>query len=70
VDHGLTSTQVCELTGLSYRRLDYWVRSGYVTPLVQAAGSGSSRLFAPGVVDEIFDILDRLRQCPFGHPGV
>lgn len=33
-----STPEVCALTGVSYRMLDYWVRSGAVLPLV--AGSG------------------------------
>ena len=38
---------VCKLVGISYRQLDYWARTGLVTPSVRAAdGSGSQRLYS------------------------
>ncbi|MCH8899489.1 MAG: MerR family transcriptional regulator [Acidobacteria bacterium] len=39
--------QVCGLVGISYRQLDYWARTGLITPSVQeASGSGSQRLYS------------------------
>ncbi len=44
---GLSSRQVMEATGLTYRQLDYWDRSGIVSPsLGKANGSGSNRLWS------------------------
>ncbi len=39
--------QVCALVGISYRQLDYWARTGLITPSVQEdSGSGSQRLYS------------------------
>lgn len=38
-----SSTEVCRGTGLTYRVLDYWVRTGVITPYQEANGSGSRR---------------------------
>ena len=66
----LTSVAVCRLTGLTYRQLDYRVRSGLLTPVVEAAGQGSARLWAPEVVDIIKDLEVRIAACPFSpHRG-
>jgi len=38
------TVEACVRAGLSYRQLDYWVRTGAVTPsLAQARGSGTRR---------------------------
>ncbi len=38
---------VCRLTGVTYRQLDYWARTGLVTPsITPAMGSGSKRKYA------------------------
>ena len=38
---------VCRLTGVTYRQLDYWARTGLVTPYITPAmGSGSKRKYA------------------------
>ena len=43
---GYRAPQVCSLVGITYRQLDYWARTGLITPSVQAAqGSGSQRLY-------------------------
>ena len=43
---GFRGPTVCRLIGISYRQLDYWARTGLVTPSVRAAdGSGSQRLY-------------------------
>ena len=39
--------QVCKIVGISYRQLDYWTRTGLITPSVRAAqGSGSQREYS------------------------
>ena len=44
---GYRGPTVCRLVGISYRQLDYWARTGLVTPSVRAAdGSGSQRLYS------------------------
>jgi DNA-binding transcriptional MerR regulator len=43
---GYRGPTVCKLVGISYRQLDYWARTGLVTPTVRAAdGSGTHRLY-------------------------
>src|SRR5918992_922231 len=44
---GYRVPEVCKLVGISYRQLDYWARTGLVTPSVRAAGgSGTQRLYS------------------------
>lgn len=44
---GYGGPQVCALVGITYRQLDYWARTGLLTPsLVDAAGSGSRRRYS------------------------
>src|SRR2546423_2373165 len=39
--------QVCKIVGISYRQLDYWTRTGLITPSIKAAsGSGSQREYS------------------------
>lgn len=41
-----TSGQVCRLTGVPYRTLDYWASSGFLSPSAQAAdGTGTWRFY-------------------------
>lgn len=42
----LTANQACDVTGVTYRQLDYWVRLGVVEPAVPAHGSGTQRGFS------------------------
>lgn len=52
---GFTGAVACQLVGISYRQLDYWDRTGLVTPSVHpAVGSGSRRGYG-------FDDLVELR---------
>lgn len=37
------SGEAAELTGASYRQLDYWARSGWVTPEMRTHGPGTTR---------------------------
>ena len=57
---GYRGPTVCRLVGISYRQLDYWARTGLVTPSVRAAdGSGSHRLYSFGDLVEL-RIIKRL----------
>ena len=39
--------RVCEIVGITYRQLDYWARTGLITPSIKAAaGSGSQREYS------------------------
>jgi DNA-binding transcriptional MerR regulator len=43
---GFSGPQVCRLVGITYRQLDYWARTGLLTPtLATARGSGSKRRY-------------------------
>src|SRR5689334_18674433 len=44
---GYRGPTACHAAGISYRQLDYWVRTGLVVPSVRdATGSGSQRLYS------------------------
>jgi DNA-binding transcriptional MerR regulator len=46
--------QVCRLTGVTYRQLDYWARTDLVTPsITPARGSGSKRAYSYGDLLEV-----------------
>lgn len=43
---GYRGPQVCQITGVTYRQLDYWTRTNLIHPSVaEATGSGSQRLY-------------------------
>jgi DNA-binding transcriptional MerR regulator len=45
-DIGYRGPTACAAAGITYRQLDYWARTGLVSPSVRpAAGSGSQRLY-------------------------
>jgi DNA-binding transcriptional MerR regulator len=44
---GLTTSQAARLAGLPYATVDYWDRTGFLSPsLVQANGKGSDRVYS------------------------
>ncbi len=46
-DLGFRGPVACNAAGITYRQLDYWARTGLVTPEVRGAkGSGSQRLYS------------------------
>lgn len=54
VTMGFSGPAVCRITGVTYRQLDYWARTGLVTPSVTPAqGSGSKRVYSYSDVIEI-----------------
>ena len=51
---GFSGPTVCRLSGVTYRQLDYWARTGLVTPsITPASGSGSKRAYSYGDVLEV-----------------
>jgi DNA-binding transcriptional MerR regulator len=46
-DVGYRGPTACAVAGITYRQLDYWARTGLVTPSVRdAGGSGTQRLYS------------------------
>ncbi|MDR0283505.1 MAG: MerR family transcriptional regulator, partial [Propionibacteriaceae bacterium] len=46
-DVGYRGPVACQAAGITYRQLDYWARTGLVTPEIRSAeGSGSQRLYS------------------------
>jgi DNA-binding transcriptional MerR regulator len=44
---GYRGSTACAVAGITYRQLDYWARTGLVTPSVRdATGSGTQRLYS------------------------
>lgn len=69
-DPGYSSSQVCDLTGATYRQLDYWVRTGILRPeYADAHGSGTQRRFAPEQV-RLVRLIVRLRELGIGHEAL
>ncbi len=51
---GYSGPTVCRLSGVTYRQLDYWARTGLVTPsITPASGSGSKRSYSYSDVLEV-----------------
>ena len=51
---GFSGPTVCRLSGVTYRQLDYWARTGLVTPsITPASGSGSKRSYSYSDVLEV-----------------
>lgn len=49
----LTSHEVAEHAGITFRQLDYWTRRGYVTAEQPGRGSGTQRRFTPEQADRV-----------------
>ena len=46
-DFGFRGPVACNLAGITYRQLDYWARTGLVSPEIRGAvGSGTQRLYS------------------------
>jgi len=53
--------EVAELTGLTFRQLDYWARLGVIWPEVEARGSGSQRQWSEQQAEWLLRIGDAYR---------
>jgi len=63
VTTGFSGPMVCRLTGVTYRQLDYWARTGLVTPsITPAQGSGSKRKYSYSDVLEVKVIKSLLKS--------
>ena len=49
----LTSSEICRRARISYRQLDNWVWNGYITPHIEADGSGTRRWWLEWQVGEL-----------------
>ncbi len=59
-DFGFSGPTVCRLTGVTYRQLDYWARTGLLRPsITDASGSGSKRRYSYNDVVEL-KVIKRL----------
>ncbi|MDY5584919.1 MAG: MerR family transcriptional regulator [Arcanobacterium sp.] len=46
-ESGYRAPAVCKVVGITYRQLDHWDRTGFVSPTIRrATGSGSQRLYS------------------------
>lgn len=54
-----STSEMVAVSGLSYRRIDYWTRIGALIPAVPAAGSGSRRRYSRIEID-VACVLARL----------
>jgi hypothetical protein len=61
-----TSLEVAREAAISYRMLDYLVRTGIVTPTVEARGPGTQRGFTPEEVALVIVIARIMRACSGG----
>ena len=59
---GYRGPTACSVAGITYRQLDYWARTGLVTPTVRdASGSGTQRLYSFGDI-LVLKIVKRLLE--------
>lgn len=69
------SPTACMVAGITYRQLDYWIRTGLFSPQVEASGSGSRRRFSPAdlralaAISEASDVLSSYNTADRGFGG-
>lgn len=58
----ITTADLCNDAGITYRQLDFWIRSRYVRPVLEAPGSGTARTFTDAEADVVkrMGLLTRL----------
>lgn len=44
-DGSLNGAQLAAAAGITYRRVEYWTRAGYLKPLAASPGSGFQRIY-------------------------
>jgi predicted site-specific integrase-resolvase len=58
----LLAGEVCQLTGISYKQLDHWVRTGLVPLENPTPGHGYRRLFDEAAVARVREIANLRRR--------
>jgi DNA-binding transcriptional MerR regulator len=56
-----SATEAAKRAGLSYRQVDYWLRTGVASCTVEASGTGSRRWFSRTDVERLV-VLSALRR--------
>lgn len=66
------SNELARRARVTFRQLDTWVRAGYLTPVIDTAGSGNPRGWHEWQVGEVCEIREtlRLHQHPRGLGGL
>lgn len=60
---GYSTREVCDLAGVTYRQLDYWVRTGMIRPSIRnALGSGHFRRWDDEDVVLVQAVAEQLRR--------
>ena len=63
---GFGAGEVCELSGVAFKRLDYWARSGFITPSVRAPEGGNKARRRYGFRDLVeLTVARKLRDVGF-----
>lgn len=66
----ISSSELANRTGASYRQVDYWVRAGMIMPVRKskaAPGSGHRRRFEEEIVDRV-TVMVKVSGIFDGHP--
>ena len=58
-DGTITGQELCKLTGIAYRKLDYYTRKGIFPCKTTASGSGSRRVYTLENLIDIVRITER-----------
>jgi DNA-binding transcriptional MerR regulator len=67
---GFRAPTVCSLVEITYRQLDYWARTGLITPSLQDAnGSGSQRLYSFTDLVQL-KMIKRLKDAGMSLPKI
>lgn len=57
-----SSTQLCDLTGATFRQIDYWTRTNRLAPAIPAIGSGSVRRYTAAEVRVTYAVVQLLEH--------
>lgn len=58
-----TSTEVCDLVGISYRMLDYYIRTAHITIAGDVNGSGNRRYFTQDEVRRLKEVMAMVQDA-------
>jgi hypothetical protein len=57
-----STVQLCDLTGATFRQIDYWTRTNRLNPTIPAIGSGSQRRYGANDVRLTYAVVQLLEH--------
>lgn len=59
----ISSAEVCRLTGVTYRKLDYWIARGWISGQAKDLGQGIPRNWTTDQIERVREIAAAIEEA-------